>query len=76
MDVKIGFKQSPQLVEVDMADDTDRDALKNQIAAAMADGSVIWLTDQKGKETAVPGSSLSFVEIGVSSDERKIGFGA
>lgn len=77
MDVRIGIAESPQIIEVEMDDDTDRAALKSDVEAALAGKSkILWLTDRKGKELAVPAEQIGFVELGTSDAERKIGFGA
>ncbi len=77
MDVRIGIADSAQVIEVELENDVDRDALKGQVDAAVT-GSAdsLWLTDRKGKELAVPASRIAFVEIGTADAERRIGFGA
>ena len=77
MDVRIGIADSSQIIEVDMSEDTDRDELKNTVQAVL-EGTVAVLTleDKRGKELNVPGTRVSFVEIGASEDDRRIGFGA
>jgi len=77
MDVRIGIADSPQVIEVELEDDTDRAALKKDIEAVLSgkDG-IFWLTDRKGKELAVPAAQIGFIELGSSDAERKIGFGA
>lgn len=77
MDVRIGIADSPQIIEVDMSDETDRDALKATVNAVLSGTTpVLTLEDRKGKELNVPGSRVSFIEIGAADSERKIGFGA
>lgn len=77
MDVRIGIAESPQIIEVEMDDDADRAALKSDVDAVLGGKSkILWLTDRKGKELAVPSEKIGFVEIGTSDAERKIGFGA
>lgn len=77
MDVRIGIAESPQVIEVELENDVDRDALKSDVEAALSGKSkVLWLTDRKGKEFAVPSQQIGFIELGTSDAERKIGFGA
>ena len=76
MDVRIGISDSPQVIEVELSDDTDREGLKTSIADSIGSGSLLWVTDKKGKETGVPGSKIAFFEIGTTDNERRIGFGA
>jgi hypothetical protein len=44
-------------------------------AAAVADGSLLTLADEKGRTVLVPGDRIAYVEIGVS-ERGRIGFGA
>ena len=75
MDVRIGVSDSRRELELELADDTDRDELKERIAAALAGGEgFLWLTDRKGRDVGVPVAKLAYVEIG-SADGRSIGFG-
>ena len=75
MDVRIGVSDSRRELELELADDTDRDELKERIAAALAGGGgFLWLTDRKGRDVGVPVAKLAYVEIG-SADGRSIGFG-
>lgn len=77
MDVRIGIAESPQVIEVEVEKDVDRDALKASVEAALSGkAKIFWLTDRKGKELAVPAEQIGFIEIGSADAERKIGFGA
>ena len=77
MDVRIGIAESPQVIELELENDVDRDALKSEVEASLAGKKkVLWLTDRKGKEIAIPSEQIGFVELGTSDADRKIGFGA
>lgn len=77
MDIRIGIAQSASIIELEMADDLDRDALKSEIEASLGnDDGVLWLTDKRGKDVAVPVARVAFVEITKDDAERRIGFGA
>ena len=77
MDVRIGIADTSQIIEVELENDVDRDALKSEVAAAIGgESSVLWMTDRKGKELAIPAQRIAFVEIGTADTERRIGFGA
>lgn len=75
MDVRIGISQTAKELDLELAADTDPDALKTDIATALADGSVLWLTDRKGRQIGVPAEKLAYVELGRPDDGRRIGFG-
>lgn len=76
MDLRIGVTQAPRELNIELADDTDRDALRAQVDAALT-GAVdsLWVTDKKGRLIAVPAAKIAYVEIGSGDGERKIGFG-
>jgi len=77
MDLRIGIAQTNQIIELELDDELDRADLKTQIDEALSDAEkVLWLVDRKGKETAVPSSRISFVELSSVDPDRRIGFGA
>lgn len=76
MDVRIGVTYSPKEISVELPDETDREALKQQIADALAgDDNVLWLTDKRGRDVAVPAGKVTYIEIGSESATKPIGFG-
>jgi hypothetical protein len=76
MDLRIGVTQSPRELSIELADDTDRDALKTQVDAALSGAvDVLWVTDRKQRQVAVASAKIAYVEIGSPEGERKIGFG-
>jgi hypothetical protein len=77
VDVRIGIVQTPKELEVELADDTDRDELLADIETALSgDVGVLWLTDRRGRRVGVPVSRVAYVEVGAPSSERRVGFSA
>jgi hypothetical protein len=77
VDVRIGVTYTGKELEVELPDDSDRDAVAKQIDAAVAgDSPVLWLTDRRGKKVGVPSEKIAYVELGRSASDRKVGFGA
>ncbi|MFM7068925.1 MAG: DUF3107 domain-containing protein [Actinomycetes bacterium] len=75
MDVRIGVTNSPREIELQLAEDTDRDALRRQVEDAMSDeDKVLWLTDKKGREVGVASRRLAYVELGGPEQGRTMGF--
>jgi Protein of unknown function (DUF3107) len=75
VDVRIGVTQARE-VEVEMAEDTDPAELRAAIEAALADADgVLWLTDRRGRQVAVPSAKVAYIEVGSPNDARRIGFG-
>ena len=62
MEVKIGVQHATRELVLDI--EQDQDTIEKQIAEAVADGSVLTLTDTKGRSTLVPGEKIAYVEIG------------
>ena len=76
MDVRIGVLHTPRELEIEMADETDREQLLSEIESQLGkDTGVLWLTDRRGRRIAVPVSRVAFVEVGSPKEERRVGFG-
>jgi len=77
VDVRIGIVQSAKEVEVELADDMDRDSVIAEIEGSLAKAEgVLWLTDRRGRRVAVPVARVAYVEVGAPVSERRVGFGA
>lgn len=75
MDVRIGVTYSPKELDIELAADTDREALKRQVDEALSEqDKVLWLVDSHGREFAIPSAKVAYVEIGTPEHERRIGF--
>jgi hypothetical protein len=76
VDVRIGVSYSAEEISVELADDTDREALKKLVDDALADDDkVLWLADKRGRDVAVPSGKITYVEIGSAAAARPVGFG-
>jgi hypothetical protein len=78
VDVRIGIVQTQKELEVELADDADRDKVLADIESALtgSDEGVLWLTDRRGRRVAVPVARVAYVEVGAPSPDRRVGFGA
>jgi hypothetical protein len=75
VEIRIGVTYSPKEIEIEMADDDAGDALVEQISSSVGEeGSMLWLTDKKGRRVGVPTAKLAYVEIGAPRNERQVGF--
>ena len=77
MDIRIGITQAPREIAIEVEDDAKaRKALKASVDAALkGESDVLWITDKKGKDIAIPSVKIAYVEIGSTDAERRIGFG-
>lgn len=74
MDVRIGVMNTPREIKLELADDTDPEALRADIEAALAsDSGVLWLSDKLERTVAIPAARIAYVEIG-SVNRGRIGF--
>jgi hypothetical protein len=76
VDVRIGIVQTAKELEVELPEDTDRDALLRQVEEALTGDAVLWLTDRRGRRVGVPVARVAYVEVGPPSPDRRVGFGA
>lgn len=76
MDVRIGVTQAPREIIIELAGDADRDDIKARVEAALAGASdVLWITDKRGKDVAIPSTKIAYIELGSPDSDRRIGFG-
>ena len=73
MEVRIGVQHAAR--ELVLESGQTPDEVQALVAAAVADGTVLALTDDRGRTLVVPGSRIAYVEIG-PSERGKVGFGA
>ena len=73
MEVKIGIQNIGREIVLESAQDAD--AIAKVVGDAIAKGSELRLTDDKGRQIIIPSSVLGYVEIG-AEEVRRVGFGA
>jgi hypothetical protein len=76
VDVRIGVTHTPKEIEVELGDGINADALVTQIEQALSQGTVLWLTDRRGRRVGVPSERVAYVELDTGSEDRRVGFGA
>jgi hypothetical protein len=55
VDVRIGIVQSMKELDIELPDDADREKVLADIESALAaEGTILWLTDRKGRQVGVP----------------------
>nr|WP_154613359.1 DUF3107 domain-containing protein [Nocardioides sp. IC4_145] len=62
VEVKIGVQHAPRELVVDT--DESADAVQQLVAEAVGAGTVLTLTDSKGRKLVVPAAKIAYVEIG------------
>jgi hypothetical protein len=77
VDVRIGIIQTAKELDVELGADVGREQLLADIEGALSSPEgVLWLTDKRGRRVGVPSAKVAWVEVGETSDDRRVGFGA
>jgi hypothetical protein len=72
VEVKIGIRDIARDIVLESAQSPD--SVATAVEQAVSTGSLLKLTDEKGRLIVVPGSLIGFVEIG-AEESRRVGFG-
>ncbi len=72
MEVKIGIQSVPRELVVET--ESAFEEVERSLTAAITDGGVFVVTDEKGGKVLVPADKIAYVEIG-GAEPRRIGFG-
>jgi hypothetical protein len=73
VEVKIGIREVPREVVVESGENPD--SVAKLVAEAVESGTMLRLTDDKGRLVMIPGSQIGYVEIG-APESRRVGFGS
>lgn len=72
MEIKIGVQHASR--EIALESTQKREEVEKAVTAALGDGSVLTLADDRGRLYVVPGDRIAYVELG-EPVERRVGFG-
>lgn len=64
MEVKIGVQNAPRELTIDT--DNDAEQVEKLVSDAITSGSVLSLTDARGRRVVVPAEKIAYVEITTS----------
>jgi Protein of unknown function (DUF3107) len=73
VEVKIGIQSVARELILDTNDEAAD--VESALAAAVADGTLLVLRDDKGGKVMVPADKIAYVELGTGSG-RRVGFGS
>jgi hypothetical protein len=77
VEVRIGVIYTAKEMEIELADDTDRDELVRAVETSIGQpNGMLWLTDRRGRKVGVPADKVAYVDIGAVAGERRVGFAA
>ena len=72
MEVKIGIRDVAR--EVALESELTPEGVADLVSAAITGGTMLRLTDEKGRLVLIPGALIGYVEIG-APESRRVGFG-
>lgn len=72
MEVKIGVQNVAR--EITFESNASSDELTQAVTAALEGGSVLRLSDERGRQVIVAAGAIGYVQLG-ESDKRGVGFG-
>jgi hypothetical protein len=75
VDVRIGISQTPKELEIELDEDRTRAEILAQLTEELATDGVLTLTDKHGKTVLVPVKKIAYVEVGIATAGRRVGFG-
>ncbi len=73
MEVKVGIRNVAR--EVALETKASANEVETSLAAALRDGGVFSLTDDKGRKVLIPAAHIAYVDLG-TEHARLVGFGA
>ena len=74
-ELHLRYDHNPQRNSDILAERLSPEEVVAAVEAAIADGGVLRLTDDKGRQHLVPGAGIAYVEVGEPTS-RRVGFGA
>lgn len=72
VEIKIGVVDTPKELAIDSEESAE--AITKAVTSALKEGSLLSLTDSRGRTFLVPSAKIAYVEIGPGTS-RKVGFG-
>lgn len=72
MEVKIGVQDTPR--ELTLESNQTPEEIRSAVQAALSGGTLLELTDDRGRTLLVPAVKIAYVEVGPSAS-RRVGFG-
>jgi hypothetical protein len=73
MEISIGIQFAPR--ELTIETKASVEDVQRQIDEAFADGrKLLWFTDERGKQVAIPVDKVAYVEVGSDRDTKPVGF--
>jgi hypothetical protein len=73
VEIKVGVVDTPR--EITVESDETAEAITKAVSSSIDKGTLLSLTDSRGRTVLVPSAKIAYVEIGPAAS-RKVGFGS
>ena len=73
VEIKVGVVDTPR--EITVESDETAEEITKAVSTAIDKGTLLSLTDSRGRTVLVPSAKIAYVEIGPAAS-RKVGFGS
>ncbi len=73
MEIKVGIQHVSR--EVHIESEMTSEEVEKSLAAALADGGLLTLVDDKARKVLIPAGCIAYIELG-AEHTRRVGFGA
>ena len=73
VEIRVGVVDTPR--EITVEGDETAEAITKAVSSAIDKGTLLSLTDSRGRTVLVPSAKIAYVEIGPAAS-RKVGFGS
>jgi hypothetical protein len=73
VEIKVGIRETAR--ELTVETDASSAEVEADLKSALAEGSLLSLTDQKGRRILIPAAQIAYLDLG-QEKSRPVGFGA
>ena len=73
MEIRIGVVHTPKELSVELEGTADE--IVATIDKALTDGTVLWVTDTKGRRIGIPTERIAYIEVDEDGGNKRVGFG-
>lgn len=74
MNVRIGVVDTTKELVLELSPDMNAENLRSDAEAAIVEGSVLWLTDVKGRIVGIPTTKLAYIDFDPGDETKTFGF--
>lgn len=73
IEIRIGVHDSPKEISLEL-EESSEDLIKRFNEVLAGTGTVLWMTDRRGKQIGIPATKVSYIEIDPEMSLKSVGF--